>query len=444
MAALGNEIINNSSTTIHCPACKEDINVVETQKSIYFSCSACGTFFERVDFSLNTLRKFKEEDRCEPTIPLGTTGIIDGYNYTLTGFIRKKQTDDDIYWNEYTFATPGDSWYIIFAEYDGNWMMIWRSENQNIHVEQSISGEYYAIDTGKRHLLYLVYKYNIIDAVGEFDWNILKDEELTTYEYATPPSLLINEERDDNEANWFNACYVSPKQLIDYFKIDPARLPKKNAFFSFNPSKFYPKWKPFMYFTGITIMLLILINAFIAVMKPEKEVFNNTFECQPDTISNNNSKAIISPAFQITGSAPVYFTIRANGLSNSWIQMQIELINDSNGKVYEIEKTIEYYDGYDDGEHWEEGEKKQTALLSNIPSGTYHLNIYPATEYSKSTETGSNPVFSLSVKQNVFLSLNFFITLTLILIYPCIQLVRKYLYENSKWFDKEYGSLPKN
>jgi len=53
------------------------------------------------------------------------------------------------------------------------------------------------------------------------------------------------------------------------------------------------------------------------------------------------------------------------------------------------------------------------------------------------------PSFEVAVTQNTFLTRNFWLMLLLIITYPIIQFTRKYMYENSKWFDKEYGTLNK-
>ncbi len=444
MAAPESKYVLPSYSVIKCPVCANGLNVYDTRKSAYFGCSSCHSFFQRSDGNNASLRKFSDADVQQCPFPLGTMGTVEGIEYMLVGFIRKKQKDDEIYWNEYAFYSPKSNWYVILAEFDGNWMMIWRSNNQNIELTKYLNGDCFAQDEGVNYLLYLQYQFNIIYAEGEFDWNILEDESLTTYEYVNAPRILINEERN-YQPSWFRASYLSPKALLNDFEIAPEWLPKKNTGIPFIPSKFYPRWKSLVKFTGITLALFLLITVGTMMFKPEKQLYNKTLYCVQDTTGWGNTKSIITEPFNITGPAPVYFTLSAPALNNSWIELEISLINDKDGHVYELDKTIEYYSGYEGGESWSEGDHNIDAVLSGVPSGTYHMNIYPATEYKKNDDgTIPQPAFDVTVSQNSFLSSNFWLMLCLILLYPTIQFIRKYTYENSKWFDKEYGDLPES
>jgi hypothetical protein len=188
------------------------------------------------------------------------------------------------------------------------------------------------------------------------------------------------------------------------------------------------------------LALLVLVNAIVMMTKPQKVVFAGSFTCETDTLSWGGCKSIVTPPFTVNGPAPVFIGLGSYQLENNWMEVSMELVNDNNGKVYELDKTLEYYHGYDDGESWSEGDREKNALISHVPSGTYHLNIHPATE----NKEGIGPAtLDIKVSQNDFLSLNFWLLFLLITVYPLIQWIRKYAYENSKWFAKDYGTLNK-
>jgi len=437
-----------SSSVINCPKCNNQISYYDQKKSAFFACPACGTFFEKGTYFSNALRSFNEEDRVRSAFPMGTQGTVDGKDYILVGYMRKKEADDEVYWNEYAFYTPGEEWYLMLAEYNGHWMIITRSPNQLFQLKQSPSGADFAYDDGWPYELYLSYKFKVIAAEGEFDWNILNDEELNTYEYVSAPNILVNEQSD--QPSWFRAKYISPKDLMKQFNVLPEHLPSRGWPAPFNPATFYPRWKPLLSFSGILFALFVLVCVIVTVMKPSKQVFAGSFNCEQDTASWGNSKPVISPSFEIAGPSAVYFDLQSYSLDNNWVELAVALINDKDGKVYEVDKTIEYYHGYEDGETWDEGSRNQNAVLSNIPSGTYHLDIYPYTDFTGGNGTPGEvhsaavgPSFEVAVTQNTFLTRNFWLMLLLIITYPIIQFTRKYMYENSKWFDKEYGTLNK-
>jgi len=316
--------------------------------------------------------------------------------------------------------------------------MVWRAEKQNFEVLKSVTGLYHAYDGNLAFDYCLGYRCNITYAEGAFDWNILDDEELDTYEYTAPPQILVNEIRGD-KSDWFRAQYVSPLAMKGMMDVSFDTFPSRSWPAKFNPSKFYPAWKPLLRFTGVLLVLFVAINFFNSFFKPTKQVFSSMFNCEADTSSWGNCKAIVTPSFRVEGPAPLQIKFISDVVDNSWMELPAALINDKDGKVYEVMKTIEYYHGTDDGEAWTEGDREQTALISGVPSGSYHLNIFPTTE-TKPT-VGNEMSFNVAVTENTFIARNFWLMLLLIITFPAIQFGRKYYYENSKWFDKEYGSL---
>jgi ribosomal protein S27E len=429
---------NFGGASITCPNCHNQFSYYDRRKSTFFGCRQCGTFFERSSDGRVTLRTFSEADRDQPPLfPFGTKGYVDGKEYTFVGFITKKQADDDVYWNEYLFYAPNEQWYLILSEYDGHWLIINRSHNQNINKNHASGGRNFAYDEGRPYELYMCYKFIVVDAGGEFDWNILDDEELITYEYVAAPVVLVNEERN-NRDSWFHARYISPKEITQLFEVDPALFPDR---IGFNPTTFYPRWQPMIKFTGLLLALLLLIHLVLFVAKPNKSLYSGSFICEPDTTSWGACKPVITPSFDIKGPAAVSVDMLCDVLDNNWIELPMVLVNDGDGRAYEINKTISYYHGYDDGDSWSEGGRSQDATLSRVPSGTYHLNIYPGTE---TPQASAGLSVAIKVTQNVFLARNFWLLLVLITIYPLIQFIRKYNFENSKWFAKDYGTLKKD
>ncbi len=454
-----------TTATISCPKCNNAISYYNRNKSACFACPQCFAFFDTQDHNKTVLRTFNEEDQCLSPLPMGTHGMVDGKEYTLVGFIQKKEVGEDVYWNEYLFSATGESWYLILAEYNGHWMMIQRSEKQHFEVQHFESGYENVYDDGKTYPLFLSYKFTVVAAQGEFDWNVLDDEELTTNEYVCAPDILVCEDRN-GKLDWFRSRYISPGEILRLFNVAPENLADRGGWVPFDPAKFYPSWRPLFKFTALMFCFMLLISMFSYFVKPSKQIYANAFQCRPDTTSMVNCLPIITPPFEINGPAPVQFDLSAIQLENSWIDLPMVLVNENDGKAYEINKAIEFYHGYDDGESWSEGSREESATISSVPSGTYHINIYPSTESTDITNTSRtsssdtsshynsdrDPLnlayvgrsFDVVVTQNVFMVSNFMVIILVLLIYPSIQYVRKYRFENSKWFKEEYGNLTKD
>ncbi|PQJ12103.1 hypothetical protein CJD36_009965 [Flavipsychrobacter stenotrophus] len=422
---------NITSTTWHqktvtCPTCASAITYYDLAKSKVFACPQCATLFEIWPDSEPFIRRIFSPDNKEIyTLPMGLETTFYDKPYKLVGHMFKKQANTAVYWNEYLFFSAGDNEYITMSEYDGHWLFITRIKDKE---------RVYSSEMKHDRLTYskdLSYKYDIVYATGEFDWNILDDEQLTAVEFVHKPMILIWE-NDDERSEWYKAIYRSPNDVLRLLpNLKKEQLAPRGGTITFNPATFYPRFKPLMIFTGILLAAFIMFHLFLSGTHTEKEVYKEFHTCTADTGAWTSCKPIITAPFKIEGPVPVGIRLDGLNIDNDWLELQIELINDKTGKVFEVDKTIEFYHGYEGGENWSEGDNRQEAIISGVPTGTYHLNIYP---FNEKITNGATPSFSIAVFQNVFLTSNFFTMLMLIITYPLIQLIRKLSFEGSRWF----------
>ena len=80
---------------------------------------------------------------------------------------------------------------------------------------------------------------------------------------------------------------------------------------------------------------------------PPDPVDHNVFVSEPFTIPSGRH------AIAIHASAPV---------DNSWIGLDVALINDDTGQSEAVGVDVSYYHGYEGGESWSEGSKNGSAL----------------------------------------------------------------------------------
>jgi len=463
MADQTTSTVAQSQAFTQCPECRTNIEYYDKTKSKYFACPNCGAYFEKVGGYNSVQRKFDDPHRTHSAFPLGHQCTIDNVDYTLVGYVQKKQADEEIYWREYAFYAPGADWYLILAEYNGHWLFITYIENQDIEEhtfasDSSYTGKYSTARLENTYYsLHLDYEFVIINAEGEFDWDILSDERLRTLEYVNAPNLLIKEIRGNIET-WFSGSYLSTARLIAIFGVAPETLAARTEGYKFEPGKFYPRWQQTIVFTFVLLGLFALLNLGMTVIKPSKSVISDSFACMADSTTNPdiiNCKPLMSHSFEITGPSAVEITLSAGNVDNNWMEIVADLVNDQTGYTYEVNKTISYYHGYDDGESWSEGSRTEKVMISSVPSGSYHLNIYPylpTNGYATPTPDGQQQIrqnypldsFTIDVTQNAFLGREFWFMLIAIVLYPTIQIFRKANFENSNWFDSEYGSYGNN
>jgi len=129
---------------------------------------------------------------------------------------------------------------------------------------------------------------------------------------------------------------------------------------------------------------------------------------------------------KISASAPV---------NNSFVELDVDLINEQSQEVESVTVPIEYYTGTDSDGAWTEGSPSQDAPLSSLPGGEYPLRV----EGTWQNSTQAMPV-GVRVEQNVVRGVNFICALIILAIVPIVGIFRKIFFESARWKDSMFGS----
>ncbi len=130
---------------------------------------------------------------------------------------------------------------------------------------------------------------------------------------------------------------------------------------------------------------------------------------------------------RITAGAPV---------SNSWADLDVDLVNDQSQEVESVNIPVEYYSGSDSDGAWTEGAKSSDATLSALPAGKYTLKV----EGTWQNWQVQMPV-TVKVEQNVNRGVNFICSLLVLLIVPILGLFRKFTFESARWKDSMFAPV---
>jgi hypothetical protein len=415
-----------SSDTIHCPACQTLITYYDVANSSYYGCPSCHAFFQYENNGPpQVIRQFSQTDSVI-TLPIGTDGYLRGQFVRVVGFIHKKEQNAPYQWAEYILLQQ-DGKTGQLAEYNGHW--VWITPTSDTYRPYHHAGNVYYVETAARqYRLYNRYQPQVLGAVGEFDWNIMDDEQLSISEYINPPYMLVSEE-GKNLSSWYKGSHLSPAQVATAFGLSEAVLPVPEGIGAVQPADPKNRLSSVLPFTSIALVALITIQIIFAITKPAKQVFDQSFNVVSD--STHSFKPIVTPTFEVDGPAALGFNFRAY-IDNDWLELPVTLIEEQSGRTYDFTKTLEYYHGYEGGESWSEGSPSDDAILSRIPSGRYHLTIYPA------NNAGQNISFSISVKQNPMLGANVGLMLLLFMIYPLFLYCHNQWYESRRWSNSDF------
>ena len=477
---------------VTCPKCTAQVSCYDPAGSEYFGCFKCRTYF-RADPAApgspaTVVSGFKQELPPGPSLPLGTTGTLGGYQCRLTGYqVRSEKQDRSAEWREYQLrpAVPvrGDDpldFPLQLAEYQGHWLLIRRAPSfPATKGYNSFQGkEWTSQSTGNTYRLWHRYQLIIRDAQGEFDWNILDDENLKIQEFTCPPYLLSSEQEPNNKPVWYLSEYLEPAQVAAAFGLSVSQLPSRHNTGAAepNPHQTGTAWRLF----GVAALLLSIMACWLAITRPGSTVTDIfTVPAAPaatgaalattppptgDTLGTAAARAaekaaaaltatpetpatppataatpgynqmLVSKAIELTHPAAVDITFTAPGLTNHWLEVTASLVNEQTGRGYEVTRSLEFYEGVEDGEHWTEGDRSANAVISGLPPGRYHLNLYPSTEAGTGDTT-----LGLQLEQHSGFASNFIIILLLMSALPLYQFVRRGAFENSRWENSDFA-----
>ncbi|RYU79430.1 DUF4178 domain-containing protein [Hymenobacter persicinus] len=426
------------SAQLPCPHCRASITYYDVQGSTHYGCPECYTFFKyEGEGPAQELRRFRDVPRVAPALPLGLVGTLpDGLLYRVVGHLLRKEASSAARWLEYVLFNP-TAGYAQLAVYEGHWIFI-RPDKLSYHVNPGSAGSYAFVEAeGATYNLYNKYSPRTLYAVGEFDYNILDDDKLSVSEFIAPPLMLVQEKTKGQPTAWYRAEHIEPAAVAAAFGVEQNKLPYRNGTGAIQPAPGGAAWAVLRPLTLWLLLLVVLTQAALLVLRPERQVLSQNFSSgigstpNPNMVVQNNALVLVSESFPIEGPTAVEVELRAE-VDNSWIELPVSMVNEQTGQSYEFTKSIEYYHGYEGGENWSEGSVEGDAVLGPVPSGRYHLNVYPTSENNRPVS------FTLRVTQNATLTSNVLLVLAALLIWPGILAWRRHAHEESRWSQSDY------
>ncbi|RTQ46495.1 DUF4178 domain-containing protein [Hymenobacter gummosus] len=419
---------------LDCPTCHKAFPYYDEANSVFFACPHCATYFKlETGKRPEVLDHFKAPHFVPQVLPLGATGLMpDGREYRIVGFMAKHEAKSMNYrWGEYALFSP-PAHYAQLSVFEGHWQFIRPEAEHRIIRPNTREAEVRVGDDV--YELYNKYSPRLQHAVGEFSWNARDSHRLIVQEFVAPPYMLVHEQLHDT-ASWFWAEHLEPGQVAEAFGLPATAMPDRHGVGAIQPPPGDATWKPLLTFTLLMALAVVLAQVFISTAKSRHWVLQETYSTQPDpapTAVAGQGAVIVTPSFEVHGPTALNFELKV-GLDNQWLELPVNLVNEQTGQSWEFTKTIEYYHGYEGGESWSEGSTEGDATLHDIPSGRYHVNLYPQ------SETGQPMMVQLRVEENTPLQSNLLLMLLLLFAWPVIQYLRRRYHTQQRWASSDYG-----
>jgi hypothetical protein len=143
---------------------------------------------------------------------------------------------------------------------------------------------------------------------------------------------------------------------------------------------------------------------------------------------------LVSKTIVLTHPAALDITFTAPNLTNHWLELTASLVNEETGRGYEVTRALEYYEGVEDGESWSEGKHSASAVISGLPPGRYHLNLYPSPEAGMGDTT-----LLVELEQHASFPSNFLVVLLLMSVVPLWHWLRRSSFESARWENSDFA-----
>jgi ribosomal protein S27AE len=454
----------NKTTALSCPSCGAAVSLRAAGQSMSAVCGSCGAV---IDTATPELKVIQEADAAvrdlAPLLPIGQRGKLLDVDYEVIGFVSR--ADQWSTWSEYLLFNPwlGFHWLVSFQ---GHWTLVDRLSSMPSETANTV---YFA---GRLYKIFAKGSATVKGVLGEFYWKVQRGEAAEVTDYIAPPEIVSREAYPGlAEVTWSHGKYVMPKVVGDAFAVQ--NLPTPEGIYLNEPNPFTKKWREIRWVFFLSLPILFLIWAF--TMPTEVKVVDASFVFQRpllptpapaptppprsgslwDTMDKlrqqsgptatpasapspaatpDTQQTFFTPRFQLTGGDQRVNIEASAAVDNSWLDLDIDLVNAQTNQSIPAPLEIAYYHGYDSDGSWTEGSTNAHIELPAVPAGEYFLTIEPSAD-----EKIKQLPFTARVQSGGAFFGNCIVVLVLVMFYPIMLVWRGLRRETERWSQSDYS-----
>lgn len=407
---------------ITCPKCSvtttaAGVDIIDIKQ---FGCPNCSSLsYIKETGGFNFIKKF-DYSSSDIALKVGQKGILNGIEYTVTGIVVKK-VQRIYYWREYILTAVNDE-QLYLSETDGHWILL-RKVERKFGAKKRYPGTYNYDDRVMK-----IYDYDDPEtamAAGFFDFDVCPSRQ-RMIEYIDPPYIFSVEQGNDDEQTTYFGEHIAKGEVKKAFGVKS--MPYKSGVGIVQPFAVNVRY---MAITFCSVAVLILVShLFIYSGRQSATVVKEAL-----SFSESNGKDFVTKPFTLQGgSAPLTISVHSD-VNNSWASVQVALVNEKTNEEEYASKDIEYYHGYEGGEHWSEGDTNENFNICGVSAGTYHLVITP----QKAPEDSSNNYISVEAEWNRPSVWNMVIPIIIMLGIAVLCYYLGIYFEQRRWADSSYS-----
>lgn len=424
------------AVTLNCPNCGGALELRAPDQAERIWCPYCGAGLDVGEGKLKFFGKLARS-KVQPLIPLGSSGTIDGDVYVVAGFMQRAvRFDRDYFWTEYLLYHPSKG-YRWLVDSDDHWSFVTPLNPGDVLDIRPTGAAKTLGHEGRGYAIFQTATARVTHVLGEFYWKVAVGEKVDTVDYVAAP-FGISKEITTGEAKeiaYSHARYMEPREVEQAFGLQP--LPRPSGVGPIQRNPIASPLGPWL----VLVAVLCVVAIYFAATSPRRLLHDQTYDLgslppsSEEGPAGGNGRVFFTPPFELSGSNNV--EVQANSsLDNNWLEVDVDLVDEAQGRLHSAEIPLEYYSGVEDGERWSEGDQSRTMYLSALAKGPHVLRVETHWDATKNA-----PSLHLRVREGVFRGIYFVLALLGISAFPIFALIRRSAFESQRWRESSFSPL---
>ncbi len=419
---------------VDCPTCGGNIALHGGREAMSVVCPYCSNQIDisKPEPSLLGNILDRKKPRAGP-LKLGLTCKLRGVDYRIVGTIRFHEKDgwQHFYADEYLLHSKQAGYRWLIME-NGHFSLSKELDKRPQGINPRVASERHPFNfEGQKYQVFESNNTEIVFVDGELPW-VAQVGDRNFYMDAICPPYMLSAEWTEEEMEWYQAEYLQISEVATAFGIDEKKFLGKVGIAPHQPS-------------GVTTfrkhaLWLILAFAVIQTMLGCVGYFRKgtavaTMSIQPEQYSEE----FLTEEFNITTKDTVCYATFEAPVDNSWVYMDLALINEKDEALLDFSAQMSYYHGYQGGESWSEGSRSDSATFMVNKPGKYRFLLLGQ------AGTGESPDATMRAARSVQLIIyegagigRYHIILAVIaFLLVGLEWYRRYRFERTRWGEDE-------
>lgn len=420
---------------VDCEGCGATVPINGGQQAQSVVCSHCHTHLKlERDDETSVLANLTNYKRPKLPFTLGDKCRFDDHVYIFVGHVRYRELQDIVYITDEFLLYNQEQGYRWLTRYQGHWSL-----SEELNERPKTVNPKTAVRKSRFHFLDRTWKvfetnhggYEVAWVDGELPWVATVDDS-SSYMDATSPPYLLSAEWTQSEMEWSRSKYISPAEVAEAFGLERGKLRPPYGVASNQP---YPAG-PFRRESAWVMFGFAMLNLFLALCFWGAGQNVSSFNVSPADYASE----FVTEPFEITQSnALCEVEFDAPGIDNSWIYLDVAIIDAEDKAVLETSAEISYYHGYEGGESWSEGSKSTSAVFKLHDPGKYRFLLVGQAGAGNSAQgirAYGRPV-TIKVYEGVVLSRYFVFAAVFGICWAALEWIRHAYFEAKRWGEED-------